>query len=195
MESIIPTAEDLFLIVEEANKPVTKNVAFDTNVVTYGSDSEFESNDTSTLWYTKPEIAALQKQVHQASSAIIRGKMTPQEVEKDDDLRGLEAYVNMARLAHKRKVIAHVLEAQNTLKASKLAKVSHDCTTWHKKIALIHALQDYCDVHDPSLSAGIPELPASPPTITDLPTLKRRLSSSSLSSHSKRIRRSILSAE
>ncbi|KAL3945391.1 MAG: hypothetical protein SGBAC_000524 [Bacillariaceae sp.] len=196
MESIIPTAEDLFLIVKEANKHVEKKVAFDTNVVMFNSStSKYESNDISTLWYTKLEIVALQKQVHEARSAMIRGDMTPQNVEKGDDLRGLEAYAATARLAHKRKVIAHVLEAQNTFKANKLAKVSHDCTTWHKKIALIHALQDYCDVHDPSLSQGIPEMPGSPPPLTKLPTLKRRLSSTSLSTHSKRILRRRLSAE
>ncbi|CAJ1944501.1 unnamed protein product [Cylindrotheca closterium] len=196
MESIIPTAEDLFLIVKEANKSFEKKVVFDTHVIKYGSESEFEPNEVSTLWYTKPEITALQTQVHQARSAIIRGEMTAQDIEKEGDLRGLEAYVSVSRLTHKRKVIAHVLEAQKTIKGNKLAKISHDSTTWHKKIALIHALQDYCDVHDPSLSQGIPEMPGSPPPMAKLPTLKRRPSSSSLSSlHSKRVRRRRLSAE
>jgi hypothetical protein len=198
MDSIIPTAEDLFLIVKEANKPVQKKVAFDTNVISHGSVFELKPDDIASRWYTKLEIAALQKKVHNASAAIIRGDLTPEDIEEGDDLRGVEAYVYMERLAHKRKVIAHVIKAQSTLKASTLAKISHDCSTWHKKIALIHALQDYCDVHDPSLSEGIPEMPSSPPTIADLtppPTLKRRLSSSSLTSQSKRIRRRRLSAE
>lgn len=198
MESIIPTAEDLFLIVEEANKSVQKRVAFDTNVISHGSVFDLKPEDISVRWYTKLEIASLQKKVYDARAAIVRGDMTAQDVEEGDDLRGIEAYVYMGRLAHKRKVIAHVIKAQSTAKASTLAKISHDCTTWHKKIALIHALQDYCDVHDPSLSEGIPEMPGSPPPIASLTpaTLKRRLSSSSLTSQSsKRIRRRLLSAE
>jgi len=184
MESIIPTAEDLFLIVKEANKPVEKHVSFDTNVIVH--DSESDDSETPSRWYTKQEISALQREVHSASTAIRRG-----QYKDDDDLRGLEPYYDLMRAAHRKRVVSHVLLAQNTLKPSKLAKFSHDCTTWHKKIALVHALEDYCYVHDPSLSNGIPSIPDAPPAIAKLPTLKRQLSSSSSSSqaYDKRFRK------
>jgi len=194
MDSIIPTAEDLFLIVKEANKSVQKKVSFDDNVISHASVPELTAEEMKVRWYTKPEIAALQKQVQEAGASLLKGEVSFEEA---DDLRGIEAYVSKDRLAHKHKVIKHVVNAQNTVKTTKLARISHDCTTWHKKIALIHALQDFCDVHDPSLSEGIPEMPGTPPPIPSLPTtLKRRLSSSSLSSQSsKRMRRRRLPAE
>jgi len=190
MESIIPTAEDLFLIVKEANKPVENHVSFDTNVILHDSEcndsNDSNDSDTPSRWYTKQEIAALQREFHRDSAAIVRGLY-----KDNDDLRALEPNLDLMRAAHKKRVVSHVLLAQSTLKPSKLAKFSHDCTTWHKKIALVHALQDYCYVHDPSLSNGIPSIPGAPPAIAKLPTLKRQLSSSSLSSqaYAKRFRK------
>jgi hypothetical protein len=93
--------------------------------------------------------------------------------------------------------VAHVLKAQRTLKGRRLAEIAHDSASWHKKIAFIQGLQDYCAVYDPSLASSIPTMHVSPaplPKLTSIPK-KRVADPSFFKTGSKRLRTTLLSTE
>ena len=68
MESIIPTAEDLFLMIEEVSKPAaqTLHVRFAPDVTVLNKDKNNSSVvqwKTKDSWYTKEEIVAFKLKV------------------------------------------------------------------------------------------------------------------------------------
>ena len=168
MDSIIPTAEEMFLIIEEVLKPAERHVRFAPDVLIPTSSSE--DTDTRDRWYSKEEVTAFKLKVQDLTSN---------------------------RLKQKQLAVALVLKAQRTLKGHRLAEVAHDSTTWHKEIAFIQGLQNYCAVYDPSLASSVPIMNASPaplPQLTSIPK-KRVASPSFFRTGSKRLRTTLLSAE
>jgi hypothetical protein len=192
MDSIIPTTEEMFLIMEDIFKPVERHVRFAPDVLIPISSSE--DTDTRDRWYTKEEVTASKLKVYGLTVSLIRGEK--QSCDKKCFL-GLEHYCDLNRLKQKQLAVAHVLKAQRTLKGRRLAEIAHDSATWHKEIAFIQGLQDYCAVYEPSLASSVPTMHASPaplPKLTSMPR-KRVASPSFLKTGSKRLRTTLLSAE
>lgn len=189
---MIPTAEEMFLIIEEVFKPAERHVRFAPDVLIPISSSE--DTDTRDRWYTKEEVTAFKLKVRDLTVSLIRGEK--QSCDKTSFL-GLEHYCDLNRLKQKQLAVAHVLKAQRTLKAHRLAEIAKDSATWHKEIAFIQGLQDYCAVYDPPLASSVPPMHASPPPLPKLTSLpKKRIASPSfLTIGSKRLRTTPLSAE
>lgn len=192
MDSIFPTAEDLFLMIEEVFKPAERHVRFAAEVSTIPISGTADTN-VRERWYTKEEVIAFKLKVQNLTMSVIRGEK--RECDKDNVL-GLEHYYDLARLKHKQLAVAHVLKAQKLTKGRLLAKIAHDSSTWHKEIAFVQGLRVYCAVYDPSLASSVPAQSLPPP----LPKLsimskKRVMPPLFVSAASKRRRATLLSAE
>jgi hypothetical protein len=192
MDSIIPTAEEMFLIIEEIFKPAERHVRFGPDVLIPISSSQ--DTYTRDRWYTKEEVTSFKLKVQDLTVSLIRGEK--KRCHKKSVL-GLEHCCDLNRLKQKQLAVAHVLKAQRTLKGHLLAEIAHDSATWHKEIAFIQGLQDYCAVYDPSLASSVPPMHASPPPLPKLTSMpKKRIASPSfLRTGSKRLRTTPLSAE
>jgi hypothetical protein len=192
MDSIIPTAEEMFLIIEEIVKPAERHVRFAPDVLIPISSSE--DTDTRDRWYTKEEVTAFKLKPQDLTVSLVRGEKQSCD---ERSVLGLEHRCVLIRLKQKQLAVAHVLKAQRTLKGHRLAEVAHDSTTWHREIAFIQGLQNYCAVYDPSLASSVPTMNASPaplPQLTSIPK-KRVASPSFFRTGSKRLRTTLLSAE
>jgi hypothetical protein len=163
MESIIPSDEDIFLIFEEVSQPkAKKSVHFSSESDTFFPTSVTqETGSVKERWYQKEEIGLFKLRVQKFTMATIRGE-TP-NTEKDGSLRGLEHYCNLNRMRRKQMTLSHILREQSNVKGFQLARISEDCTAWHKEIAFVQGLYDYCDVYNPSMASSVPNLPLSPP--------------------------------
>lgn len=153
---------------EDIFKPAERHVRFAPDVLIPISSSE--DTDTRDRWYTKEEVTASKLKVQDLTSN---------------------------RLKQKQLAVALVLKAQRTLKGHRLAEIAHDSATWHKEIAFMQGLQDYCAVYDPSLASSVPPMHASPPPLPKLTSMpKKRIASPSfLTTGSKRLRTTLVSTE
>eukprot|EP00980_Cylindrotheca_fusiformis_P021901 scaffold8740_cov113-Cylindrotheca_fusiformis.AAC.9 len=192
MESIIPTAEDLFLMIKEVSKPRAKHVRFapDVSVRT----STHANEDIPERWYSKDEVSAFKLKVQDLTVSIMRGEKVHCN---GDNLLGLEHYCDLKRMKHKQLAVEYVLKAQRALKDRQLAKIAHEASAWHREIAFVQGLQDYCAVYDPALASSVPSTKTTPPPLPRfaVASKKRKPSPSFIAAASKRLRTTILSAE
>lgn len=165
MESIIPTEEDLFILIHEVSKPeiaIERHVRFAPVPIFSTLEGPISCCDNvGERWYQKEEIGKFKLYVQNLTTAVIRGEK-PKAESTDGTYRGLEHYCDLNRLKRKQEVIAHVLKVQGTVKDNRFGTIVHDCTAWHRDIAFAQGLHDYCDVYNPSMASSMPRLPSPP---------------------------------
>ena len=164
MESIIPTEEDLFILIHEVSEPtkIERHVRFAPDPTYAMSACPISSDNVEERWYQKDEICKFKLYVQNLTTALIRGEK-PKAESTDGTYRGLEHYCDLNRLKRKQEVIAHVLKVQGTVKDdSQFGTIVHDRTAWHRDIAFAQGLHDYCDVYNPSMASSMPRLPTPP---------------------------------
>jgi hypothetical protein len=165
MASLIPTEEDIQIMMAEAGVPSTakKRLRFDPDVYV-SSPIGIDVEDTAGLWYTQKETLSFKESLHKLASSETQGHPI-----NGESMRGAER-LNLQRLRNKSLTREYILQTHRKGASEEhTATVARKCTLWTKEIALIQALQDYCDVYQPSMTSLVPNVVASPPYFSVTP--------------------------
>jgi hypothetical protein len=164
--SLIPTEEDIQILMAEAGGPSTakKRVCFDPDIYVSMSPIGIDVEDTECLWYTQKETLSFKESLHKLASSKTQGHPI-----NGESMRGAER-LNLQRLRNKSLTREYILQTHRKGASDEhTATVARKCTIWTKELALIQALQDYCDVYQPSMTSLVPNVVASPPYFAVLP--------------------------
>jgi hypothetical protein len=165
MASLIPTEEDIQILMAEAGGSSTakKRVCFDPDVYV-SSFMKIDVEDTAGLWYTQKETLSFKESLHKLASSETKGHSI-----NGESTRGAER-LNLQRLRNKSLTRECILQTHRKGDSEEhTATVARKCTLWTKEIALIQALQDYCDVYQPSMTSLVPNVVALPPYFSVTP--------------------------
>jgi hypothetical protein len=185
MDSIIPSEEDIMILINTAANATSRQVRFAQEVVSSSSrSSPMRSEETKDLWYGQHDLAAFKAGVLEIVLSLREGCPI-----KCESTRGLENWTHVERFQHRRTMTTrYTLQAHREgMSADQLATVTRKCTSWSKEVALVQALHDYCDVYEPSMSSLVPEVTIAPPEFSA--TRKRNAATLAAASSERRVRR------